>query len=259
MTEGILGAVWAFCWGLAAASGTLVGVILGLITHLRHRAIAAFMSLGAGVLLSAASFRVASEALMLTDTASTVGGIVAGAATFSIANAALAAANDRKRCGECKPQPSEAEAPGSGTSIRLGTTLDAVPEALVLGVTLRAGGPDLALVIALSLANVPEALSGTAGMRLASRSSTYVLILWSGTTLVTAAITALAFYFLSDLPSRDGNPQGIRSRGAHRHDSGKHDPGGLPQWAPLFRRSRRWGVRSPHPSRRTRPVSLVRI
>jgi zinc transporter, ZIP family len=36
-------------------------------------------------------------------------------------------------------------------------------------------------------------------MRLASRSSTYVLILWSGTTLVTAAITALAFYFLSDL------------------------------------------------------------
>ena len=199
MPEGIIGAVWAFCWGLAAASGALVGAILGLITHLRHRAIAAFMSLGAGVLLSAASFKVASEALMLAGAASTVGGIVAGAATFSIANAALATANDRKRCGECKPQPSEAEAPGSGTSIGLGTALDAVPEALVLGVTLRAGGPDLALVIALSLANVPEALSGTAGMRLASRSSTYVLILWSGTTLVTAAITALAFYFLSDL------------------------------------------------------------
>jgi ZIP family zinc transporter len=87
----------------------------------------------------------------------------------------------------------------SGTSIALGTALDAVPEALVLGVTLRAGGPDLALVMALSLANVPEALSGTAGMRLASRSPTYVLTLWSGTTLVTAAITALAFYFLSDL------------------------------------------------------------
>ena len=199
MSEGIIGVVWAFCWGLAAASGALVGVILGLITRLRHRSIAAFMSLGAGVLLSAASFKVASEALMLAGAASAVGGIVAGAATFSIANAALAKAKDRKRCGECKPQPSEAEAPGSGTSIALGTALDAVPEALVLGVTLRGGGPDLALVIALSLANVPEALSGTAGMRLASRSSTYVLILWSGTTLVTAAITALAFYLLSDL------------------------------------------------------------
>ena len=36
-------------------------------------------------------------------------------------------------------------------------------------------------------------------MRLASRSSTYVLSLWSATTLGTAATTALAFYFLSDL------------------------------------------------------------
>jgi ZIP family zinc transporter len=198
MPEGIMGAVWAFCWALAGASGALVGAITGLITHLRHRAIAAFMSLGAGVLLSAASFKIASEALMLAGAASTVAGIVAGAATFSIANAALATANDRKRCGECKPQPSEAEVPGSGTSIALGTMLDAVPEALVLGATLRAGGPDLVLVMALSLANVPEALSGTAGMRFASRSPSYVLMLWSGTTLVTAAITALGFYFLGD-------------------------------------------------------------
>jgi ZIP family zinc transporter len=112
MPEGIIGAVWAFCWGLAAASGALVEAILGLITHLRHRAIAAFMSLGAGVLLSAASFKVAYEALMLAGAASTVAGIVAGAATFSIANAALVTAKDRKRCGECKPQPSEIEAAG---------------------------------------------------------------------------------------------------------------------------------------------------
>lgn len=201
MPESIVGAMWAFGWGLAAASGSLVGTVLGLMTHLQHRAIAAFMSLGAGVLLSAASFKVASEALILAGATSTVGGIVAGAATFSIVNAALATANDRKRCGECKPQPSEVEAPGSGTSIALGTALDAVPEALVLGVALRAGGPDLALVIALSLANVPEALSGTAGMRVASRSSTYVLLLWGGTALVTTAITALAFYLLSDLGS----------------------------------------------------------
>jgi zinc transporter, ZIP family len=105
----------------------------------------------------------------------------------------------RKRCGECKPQPSEADAPGSGTSIALGTELDAVPEALVLGVTLRAGGSDLALVVALALSNLPEALSRTAGMRLAARSLTYVLSLWVGIVLGTAAATALAFYFLSDL------------------------------------------------------------
>jgi ZIP family zinc transporter len=155
------------------------------------------MSVGAGVLLSAASFRVASEALMLAGAASAVAGIVAGATTFSIANAVLVTARDRKRCGECKPQPSEIEAPGSGTPIRLGTA------GCCAGGTgpwcHSEGRPDLALIIALSLPNVPGALSGTAGMRLASRSPTYVMLLWSGTTFVTAAITALAFYFLSDL------------------------------------------------------------
>jgi ZIP family zinc transporter len=138
--------------------------------HLRHRAIAAFMSLGAGVLLSAASFKVASEALMLAGAAVTTSGIIAGVATFSITNAVLVSAKHRKRCGECKSQPSETEVPGSGTSIALGTGLDALPEALVLGVSLRAGGPDLALVSAIALANVPEALSGTGRVsRLAHR------------------------------------------------------------------------------------------
>jgi zinc transporter, ZIP family len=199
MPQEIVGAVWAFGWGAAAGSGVLAGAILGLMTHLGHRPIAAIMSVGAGVLLSVASIEIASEALMLAGATFTVGGIIAGAATFSIANAALATAKDRKRCGECQPQPSEADAPGSGTSIALGTALDAVPEALVLGVALRAGGPDLVLVVALALSNLPEALSATAGMRLASRSSTYVLSLWSGIALGTAATTAAAFYFLGEL------------------------------------------------------------
>lgn len=199
MPDGIMGAVWAFCWGLVSASGVLAGAVLALTTRLRHRAIAAIMSLGAGVLLSVASFKIASEALPLAGVASTVAGVVAGAAMFSVANAALVTAKNRKRCGECQPQPSEAQAPGSGTSIVLGNALDAVPEALVLGVSLRAGGPDLALVMALALSNVPEALSATAGMRQASRSRTYVISLWSGIAVGTAAMTALSFYVLSEL------------------------------------------------------------
>jgi ZIP family zinc transporter len=184
---------------LAAASGVLAGTILGLITRLPHRAIAAIMSFGAGVLLSAASIKIASEALIIAGAVFTASGIIAGAAMFSIANAALATAKDRKRCGECKAQLSEEDAPGSGTSIAVGTALDAAPEALVLGITLRVSGPDLALIMALALSNVPEALSGTAGMRLASRSTAYVLILWTGIALGTAATTALAFWLLSDL------------------------------------------------------------
>ena len=102
MPEAIMGAAWAFSWGVVAACGALGGAILGLTTNLGHRAIAAFMSLGAGVLLSAASFKVASEALILAGAALTTVGMIAGAATFSVANAALVRGRDRKRCGECK-------------------------------------------------------------------------------------------------------------------------------------------------------------
>ena len=202
MSEAISGALWAFCWGLAAASGMLGGTILGLATRLPHRAIAAIMSFGAGLLLSAASIsiRIASEALIVAGLVFTAGGIITGAAIFSIANAALATAKDRKRCGECTPQLSEAEAPGSGKSIALGTALDAAPEALILGVTLRVSGPDVALMVAaLALSNVSQALSATTGMRLASRSPIYLLSLWSGISLGIAVTTALAFYLLRDL------------------------------------------------------------
>ena len=245
MPEAVIGALWAFSWGVVAASGALAGAILGLTASLGHRAIAAFMSLAAGVLLSAASFKVASEALILAGAMLTIVGMLAGAATFSIANAALVKARDRKRCGECQPQPSEAEVPGSGSAITLGTSLDAVPEALVLGVTLRAGGPDLALVAALALANLPEALAGTAGMRRASRSSAYVLGLWGCTMLSTAATDSSCVPLRQrSRSSRNSSSQGLRSRSTHRHDLGNHDTGGIPQRPPVFRSPRCGGFRS---------------
>lgn len=197
----MVGTLWAFGWGAAASSGILLGALLGLTTRIPHRAIAAIMSFGAGVLLSIASVEVASDALTLAGAASTAAGFLAGAATFSVLNALLAAARNRKRCGECARQPSEADVSGSGMSIALGTALDAVPEALILGVTLGAGQPDLSLVMALALSNFPEALSGTAGMRLASRSVAYMLRLWSAIAFGTAATTALAFLLLGALDS----------------------------------------------------------
>lgn len=199
MPEGVARVAWAFSWGLAAASGVMLGTMLGLVARLPHRAVAAIMSFGAGVLLSAASIKVATEALLAAGALLTGAGIVAGAAMFSIANAALSTARDRKRCGECKSQPSEPEAPGSGTSIAIGTALDAVPEALVLGISLRVSGPDLALIMAIALSNIPEALSGTSGMRLASRPVAYILSVWSAIAFGTAATTALAFWLFGDL------------------------------------------------------------
>jgi ZIP family zinc transporter len=199
MTGSLASFAAAFGWGLLASAGILAGVALGLLTNLTHRSIAAVMSLGAGVLLAAASVELATQALAAAGALLTAGSITAGAAGFSLANAGLAKAKDRKRCGECVQQPTEAEVPGSGASIALGTALDALPEALVLGVVLRQAGPDPALVTALALSNLPEALSGAVGMRHAGRSRAYIAGVWGGIVAGTAAATGLAFAFLGGL------------------------------------------------------------
>lgn len=204
MAEGLSGVVWAFWLGLGVGFGELGGALLGLAAPLRHRVLAAIVAFGAGVLLSATSVstRIASEAHVAAGAIFAAGGILVGAAVFSIANAALPAAKDRKRCGECRAQSSEAREPGSGASVALGTALDALPKALVLGLTLRVSGPEAPLVVlALALSNVSASLSATAGMRQASRSYSYVLSLWSCVALGTAATTALTFYLVGNLGS----------------------------------------------------------
>jgi ZIP family zinc transporter len=111
---------------------------------------------------------------------------------FSAINALLAkfGAAHRKRCGECIQQPVESQQPGSGVAIVLGNALDAIPEALVLGITLRNRVVPLALVFAFSVGNFPEALSSAAGMRIAGRSYTYILLLWSA--IASGAAVAIA-------------------------------------------------------------------
>jgi ZIP family zinc transporter len=122
-------------------------------------------------------------------------GLLCGAALFSSVNWLLSrrGAQHRKRCGECVVQPTEEQQPGSGLAIAAGTFLDGVPEGMVLGLSvLQDGAPSLGTVTAFFLANVPEALSSSAGMRRAGRSARYVLGIWIGIAVITGLAAALA-------------------------------------------------------------------
>lgn len=66
------------------------------------------------------------------------------------------------RRGQCVAQPSEVDVPNSGLAIAMGTAMDAVPEAIVLGLSLHAHGPNAALIAAITLGNLPEAMSASA-------------------------------------------------------------------------------------------------
>ena len=182
-------------WGLLSASGLLIGAVGGYYTRLQHTFISRVMTFAAGVLLAVVAMDLVIDARGSTNLYWTVIGLLCGAAVFSSVNWLLTrhGAQHRKRCGECVQQPVEEQQPGSGLAIAAGTFLDGVPEGIVLGVSvLHQGAPGLGTVTAFFLANVPEALSSSAGMRQAKRSARYVFGVWIGIALTIGLAAALA-------------------------------------------------------------------
>ena len=190
----------ALFWGSIPAIGIMIGTLSGVYLPLTHGMIARAMSFGAGMLLAAAAVELAAEVLH-RQPYSGVTALLGGAALFSLANAWLSSrgAQHRKRCGECVSQPSEAERPDSGLAIAMGTAMDAVPEALVLGLVLPMNGPDAALIAAITLGNLPEAMSASVGMRAAQRKIVWIFSLWGGISVATAVLTGLGFLLADTL------------------------------------------------------------
>jgi ZIP family zinc transporter len=194
------GIALAALFGALSGAGLLAGAGAGLLLGGSHRFIAATIALASGLLLAAATLELARGAVMHTSLATACLAILGGAAAFSLVNLALQRwdAHKRKRCGECTPQPSERQMPGSGMAIAAGSLLDAIPEAMILGFAAHEGAraiPPLALIGVFAAANFAEGLSSTAGMRAAGRPIAYVVWLWSAVAIATIA-AAIAGYAL---------------------------------------------------------------
>ncbi|WP_435149586.1 ZIP family metal transporter [Micromonospora aurantiaca (nom. illeg.)] len=188
-------------WGLLAGSALLVGAAVGFFARVPRRMTASVMAFGAGVLLSAVSFELIGEAHEQGGLRPVVIGAAIGALAYTGMNVLLArhGARHRKRSGD--EQPSEREQPGSGTAIAVGALLDGVPESVVIGASLLAGGPvSLVTVIAVFLSNVPEGLSSAAGMRQAGRTRRYVFGLWTAIALISGAAALAGYTLLGGAP-----------------------------------------------------------
>lgn len=202
--------VWARAavWGALVGTGLLVGLLAAIVARPSHGAIARIMSFGAGTLLGTVAIQLAISAQRHAGTARATSFLLIGALLFSLVNAwlARAGARNRKRCGECVSQENEHDKPGSGQAIALGTIMDAVPEGLVLGVTVaQSVAPTPVIVAGFFLANLPESLSGSAGMYLAGRSMRYIAGVWIVAGLATPLAAVLgSLLFAAASPATAG-------------------------------------------------------
>jgi ZIP family zinc transporter len=184
----VLGALAA---GLVAASSLLLGGLVALLHEPRERTLGLIMAFGAGVLLSAVAYDLILEAQAISGGAGIPLGIAAGALTFFVGDRII----ERAGGGDRKAVRKRAGV-GSPKAIVLGTVLDGVPESIVVGLTLLGGeGVSIALLVAVFLSNVPEAMAGTSGLAASGVRGGRIMAMWALITAV-SGIAALAGYGL---------------------------------------------------------------
>jgi ZIP family zinc transporter len=184
----------AFLWGAFAGSSLLVGAALALTVPIRERYHGWIMGFGAGVLISAVAFELVEDAFETSAwTGSLALGLFAGCAAFTLGDALI----DRMGGADRKVIHGE-ERQGSPLAIVLGIVLDGIPESMVIGLTLLTGGTvSAAVIVAVFLSNLPEAVAATSGLREQGRSPRWILGLWTTIVLI-SALASLAGYGLFD-------------------------------------------------------------
>ncbi len=173
----------AIGWGALAASSLVIGALLTFARQWSPRQVGLVLAFGAGALISAVSFELAQEGLEVGGAGFTGIGLGVGALTYFLLDGLIARhfASGRGRRGRSQGS--------GGTALALGAFLDGIPEQAVLGISIAAGkGVGVALLVAIFVSNLPEAMGSADDMRRAGRSRETILRLW----LIVAGICTLA-------------------------------------------------------------------
>ena len=174
----------ALAWGALAASSLVLGAALAFARRWSQRQVGLVLAFGAGALISAVSFELAQEGLAIGGAGATGLGLGVGALTYFGLDGAIAKRNSAGRGRRGRGGDSD-----GGTALALGAFLDGIPEQLVLGISLAASGEiGVALLVAIFVSNLPEALGSAEQMHEAGTSRATILRLW----LLVAAICVLA-------------------------------------------------------------------
>jgi zinc transporter, ZIP family len=175
----------SFLWGMLATSSLILGGIIATRFSLSKRLLGIIMAFGAGTLISAVSYELVFEAVKLAKgTGFPAFGLFAGALTFFFSEKLI----DKMGAGNHNATESSQQS-GLLVPMVLAIILDGVPESIVIGLSIFEGGTvSMAMLVAVFISNLPEAIAGTTGMKAASWRRGKIALLW----VIIAVVCALA-------------------------------------------------------------------
>lgn len=172
-------------WGFAGASSLLIGAVIGAKLRLSDPAIGLILGFGAGTLVSAVAFELTEESFALGGADIVAIGLACGGLAYFAGTVAIARSGGGERMGASGRGDADAS-----TALLLGAVLDGIPESVVIGLTLLAGGDvGLSFLAAVFISNLPESISSSQGMCHQGVSLGRVLGRWA---IVVAASTVAA-------------------------------------------------------------------
>jgi zinc transporter, ZIP family len=166
-------------WALLGASSLLIGAGLSFLVPMSKQLLGFILAFGAGVLISAVAYELVEEAAGFGAAAGVVAGAFAlGALVFAAGDILI-----EKRLSGAGSQP-------GGLGIVLGAVLDGIPESVVIGASLiNADSASVAVVVAVFLSNVPEAVAASSDLLRDGWSRGRIFLMW---VIVVAASTIAA-------------------------------------------------------------------
>jgi zinc transporter, ZIP family len=188
----------AFGWGAFSSASLYIGEALAGPMERRNRATGLIMGFGAGTLISAIAYELI-PASNLENSLGTFVAVLVGALAYYVGDRLV-----DKGGGGNRQDIDAAHQQGSGAAMFIGALLDGVPEAFILGITLKAGGGiSVAFVTAVFVSNIPQGIAGTSSLKAAGYSDRHVFRMWTAL-LIATAITAAVGYVVADRVAHGG-------------------------------------------------------
>ena len=195
----------ALGWGALAAGSLVIGAWLALARRWPAEQVGLVLAFGAGALISAVSFELIEEAVAIGDTWVAGAGLAVGAVTYYLADGAIA-----RRTGAGRGMPGRKSGSSAGPALALGAFLDGIPEQLVLGIGIAVGeGVSVALLAAIFVSNLPEAIGSSTAMKAAGTPRHKVLRLWVAVAVL-CTLAAVIGFAIGDLAT-DNLKAGIQA------------------------------------------------